>query len=123
MSAINRMAIALLLVTLAGTAAFGKTKKKTVIFVDPTTVNGTVLKAGNYDAAFDDVTNELSIIKNGKVVAKTAAHVETRDRKATDTQVRSRMIDNENALLGITFGGSTQEVVVVQAGMQAGGNN
>ena len=62
----NRIAIAVLLVTLAGTAAFGKTRKKDVTFTDNVTVNGTLVKAGNYQVAFDETSNELSILKTIK---------------------------------------------------------
>lgn len=120
---LNRVAIALLLVTLAGTAAFGKTKRDRVIFDTAVKVNGMIVKAGSYDAVYDDVTNELSIVKNGKVVAKTTARLEQRDRKARDTEVRRRMEGSESELVSVTFGGSDKNVVVGQAGMQAGGNN
>ena len=119
----KRIVIAVLLVTLAGTAAFAKTKKKNVTFTENITVNGTLVKAGNYDVAFDEMANELTVLKNGKVVVKTSAHLEPRDRKASDTQVRRRMVGNDSELIGITFGGTKDDVVVGQAGMQAGGTN
>ena len=119
----NRIVIAVLLVTLAGTAAFGKTRKKDVTFTDNVTVNGTLVKAGNYQVAFDDTSNELSILKQGKLVVKTAAHLEARDNKARDTQVRRRVAGNDSEFVGITFSGTKDDVVVGQAGMQAGGTN
>jgi hypothetical protein len=115
--------IAVLLVTLAGTAAFGKTRKKNVTFTDNVTVNGTLVKAGNYDVAFDEMANVLTILKNGKVVVKATAHLELRERKASDTQVRRRMVGNDSEFIGITFGGSKDDVVVGQPSMQAGGTN
>ena len=119
----NRVVIAVLLLSLAGTAAFAKTRKKNVTFVDEVVVNGTLVKAGDYDVLFDEMTNELSVFKGGKVIAKTEAHVEPRNRKASDTLVRRRMVGNESLLLGITFGGSKDDVVVGAASMQAGGTN
>ena len=119
----KRIVIAVLLVTLAGTAAFAKTKKKSVTFTDNVTVNGTLVKAGDYDVAFDEMANELTVLKNGKVIVKTSAHLEPRDRKASDTQVRRRLVGNDSELIGITFGGSKDDVVVGQVGMQAGGTN
>jgi len=123
MRVINRVAIALLLVTVAGTAAVAKTYQSNVKFDSAVKVNGTVVKPGSYVAVFDDATNELSILKNHKVVAKTAVRLEQRDRKAKTTEVRQRVGGNESELLGITFSGSNQDVVVGQMGMQAGGNN
>jgi len=119
----KRIVIALLLVTLAGTAAFGKTRKKSVTLTDNVSVNGTLVKAGNYDVVYDEASMELSILKSGKVVAKTAAHLEARLRKANDTQVSRRLVGNEAELVSITFGGSKDDVVVGQGGMQAGGMN
>jgi hypothetical protein len=119
----NRVVIALLLVALAGTAAFAKTRKKNVTFVDNVTVNGTLVKAGNYDVVFDDTTNEMAVLKDGKVVVKTAAHVEAGERKARDTEVRRRMVGNESELLGVKFGGTKDDIVVGAAMMQAGGSN
>ena len=119
----GRIMIAVLLVTLAGTAAFGKTRKKNVTFTDNVTVNGTLVKAGNYDVAFDEMANVLTILKNGKVVVKATAHLEPRERKASDTQVRRRMVGNDSEFIGITFGGSKDDVVVGQPSMQAGGTN
>lgn len=115
---INRIAIALLLVTLAGTATLGKSKRKQITFDTAIKVNGTVVKAGSYDVVFDDSANELSILKGGKVVAKTAARLEQRASKARDTRFTRRMEE----LVSVTFGGSNQDVVVGQAGMQAGDN-
>jgi hypothetical protein len=119
----NRIVIAVLLVTLAGTAAFGKTRKKYVTFDDAVTVNGTVVRPGNYEVTYDEMTMELAVLKNKKVVVKTAAHTEARDRKASDTQVTRRMVGNASELVSITFGGTKDDVVVGQGGMQAGGTN
>jgi len=121
MSLIKRFAVALLLVTLAGTAALAKTKTKQVEFQKAVTVNGTVLKAGSYKVTFDDMSNELSILKNDKVVVKTAAHSEQRMNKVRGTQLHYRTEGGEVALVGITFG--DHDVVVSQPGMQATGNN
>lgn len=121
MRLINRFAVALLLVTLAGTAAFGKTKSKQVEFQKAVTVNGTVVKAGSYKVTFDEMANELAILKNDKVVVKTAAHSEQRMTKVRGTQLHYRTEAGEVALVGITFG--DQEVVVGQNSMPATGNN
>jgi len=123
MRSLKRIVIALLLVTLAGTASFAKTRKKHVTFVDNVLVNGTLVNAGNYLVEFDEMANELSVVKNGKVVAKTAAHAEPRDSKSNDTRVRRRGMGDSSQLVSITFSGSKTDVVVDQAGMQAGGNN
>lgn len=119
---INRLIVAFLLVTLAGAAAFGKSKKVAVSFSADFKVNGTLIKKGTYDVVFDDQTGELSIVKDEKVIAKTATRLEKRDRKARSTEAVIKMEGNETELVSIIFGGSDQNLVVSQAGMQAGGN-
>ena len=101
------------LIASVGMAAKGKTKKETVRFTEDMTVNGTVLKAGIYDVKFNEETRELSIIKNGRVKAKTTAHLETRSNKAKDTAVISVNTGGAIAeLRGVTFSGSSQNVIV-----------
>jgi hypothetical protein len=122
MSFINKFAVTLLLVTLAGTAAFGKPKSKQVEFQKAVTVNGTLVKAGTYKLTFDEMANELAILKKDKIVAKSTAHLEPRTRKAQGTQLYYREEGGDTALVGVTFGGD-QDIVLGQAGMQATGNN
>jgi hypothetical protein len=81
-SVINRVLVAFLLVTLVGTAAFAKTKMGRVSFTSAIKVNGTLVKKGDYDVTFDEMTGEVSFEKNGKVIAKAAARLERRSRKA-----------------------------------------
>ena len=119
----NRIAIALLFVTLAGTAAFAKTQKKQIDFQKAVKVNGTLVKPGSYDLVFDETASELSIVKNGKVIVKTVVRLEQRDRKARDMQVRSQKTGNDLELVSVTFEGSNKDIVIGQAGMQAGGSN
>jgi len=119
---INRVMVALVLVALAGTAAFAKTKRTTIKLDMDTKVNGTVVSRGTYDVVFDDQTNELAIVKGNKVLLKAATRLEMRDRKANANEVHFRTIDVGTELIGIAFSGSDQNVVINQAGMQAGGN-
>ena len=122
-SVVNRIIIALLLVTMTSIAGFAKTKKTNVSFTVDTKVNETLVKSGTYDAVFNEETGELSILKGGRVVAKTAARVEMRDGKGRTTEIHTIKEGGVTAFVGIAFGGSDQKVVVSQAGMQAGGNN
>lgn len=119
---VNRVMVAFLLVTLAGAAAFAKSNMGTVSFSSNIKVNGTLVKKGNYDVRFDEKTGQLSIEKNGKVVAKTAARLEKRSRKAAGIEVQTILEGMDQRLVGIAFGGSDQNVLVNQGGMQAGGN-
>lgn len=121
MKLVNSILIALFMVTLAGAVTFGKTSKKQVKFIENINVNGTEVKSGTYDLVFDDTTSELSVLKNGKLVAKTPVHVEARNRKARETEIRKRIMGSDTEFLGITFGGSKEDIVVGSMAMQAGG--
>ena len=121
-SVINRVLVAFLLVTLAGTAAFAKTKMGRVSFTSDIKVNGTLVKKGDYDVTFDEMTGEVSFEKNGKVIAKAAARLERRSRKAGGTAFETRQAEMGMELVSIAFSGSDQNVVLTQMGMQAGRN-
>jgi len=98
----------------------GKVEKKMITFPDDVMVNGTLVKAGEYEVKFDEATSELSIIKNGEVKAKTPAHVEPRSDKAKSTALRTVDKGGNAELLGVTFGGSNQDVIVGASGSTNG---
>jgi hypothetical protein len=98
----------------------GKVEKKTITFTDDVMVNGTLVKAGDYEVKFDESSNELSIVKNGKVLAKTPAHVETRSDKAKNTALRTIDKGGNAELIGVTFGGSDRDVMVGATGSTNG---
>jgi hypothetical protein len=109
-------ALAIALVASLGVAAKDKTKKKTVEFTQDVMVNGTVVKAGTYDVKFNEETGELSIVKDGKVKATTAAHLEARSNEAKDTALIIASTGGVAELRGVAFGGSNQNVVVGGSG-------
>jgi hypothetical protein len=76
---LNRLILLFAVAVVAGSAAFAETIKKEVKFTRPFVVNGFDIKPGTYTVAFDDQTNELSIIKGKKVIAKAPARLEKRD--------------------------------------------
>lgn len=121
-SVVNRIIVALLLVTVTSMAGFAKSKKTNVTFTVDTKVNETLVKSGTYEAVFNEETGELSILKGGKVVAKTAARVEMRDGKGRTTEIHTIKEGDVTAFVGIAFSGSDEKIVVNQAGMHAGGN-
>jgi len=98
----------------------GKVEKKTITFTDDVMVNGTLVKAGDYEVKFDESSNELSIVKNGKVLAKTPAHVETRSDKAKNTALRTVDKGGNAELIGVTFRGSDRDVMVGATGSTNG---
>ena len=121
-SIMNSLLVITLLVTLPATAAFGKARKSNITLAADTKVNGTVVKKGHYEVVYDDQSGELSIFKGTKLIAKTAVRLEKRDQKARDTQVQTVLEGMDQKLVGVTFGGSYENLIVGQAGMQAGGN-
>lgn len=122
-SIMSRMLVVLMVGALTSVAALAKVHKHKVTFEEDIKVNGTMVKKGSYDVKFDDETNQLSISKNGKVVAQAMARLESRAKKANDFQLRSTNKDNEQQLTGVTFGGSDKDVIVVtESGSTTGSN-
>jgi hypothetical protein len=118
---------ALMICALASIAVFAaakdKVKTENVTFPSDVMVNGTLVKAGDYQLKFNEETGELAIMKNGKVKAKTTAHLQPRSEKAKDTAVRTIDKNSIAELVSVTFGGSNQDVVVGASGGAVTGNN
>jgi hypothetical protein len=111
-SLINRIAIALLVASLASVSAFAKTKKETVTFETNIKVNGTLINKGVYDLRFDDKTNEVEIVKNNKVIARAPATIEKRGKKSQIFLVHSSVIGDTAELTGVTFAGADHNVML-----------
>lgn len=122
-SVINRIVVALLLVTMTSVAAFAKSKQTKVTFEVDTKVNETLVKRGTYEVIFNEESGELSILKGRKLVAKASGRLEMRERKLKGTEFKTVKDGNETAFVSIAFGGSDQKVVLDRAAMQAGGSN
>lgn len=123
---LQRTLVALSVCALLAVGAFaggkGKIKTESVTFGSDVMVNGTLLKAGDYQIKFNEETSELSILKNGKVKVKTTAHFTPRSDKAKATAVRTREKNNVAELIGFTFDGSNQELVVGTSGGAVNGS-
>ncbi len=113
----NRIAMALLVASLASVSVFPKTKKATVSFPTDIKVNGTAVSKGTYDLKFDEKTGELSVIKDNKIIARATASVEKRDRKARQFVLRSAGTGDDIQLTGVTFSGADHNLVI--SGSQA----
>lgn len=122
-SIVNRIVVVIMIGALASVAAFAKTHKQRVTFENDIKVNGTVVKKGTYEVKFDDATGQLSINKNGKVVAQTMAKLEARAKKANGFQLRSVGNGDQTELVGFTFGGSDKDVVITNSGATTTGSN
>ena len=122
-SIVSRMLVVLMVGALTCVVALAKVQKHKVTFENDMKVNGTLVKKGTYDVKFNDETGQLSIEKNGKVVAQAMARVESREKKASDFQLRSTTDGGETQLIGVTFGGSDKDVMITNGGATTTGNN
>ncbi|MEP6742940.1 MAG: hypothetical protein ABJB61_10620 [bacterium] len=111
-SLIKQVAIALVIASLTAASAFAKTRTQAVSFTSNTTVNGTLVKRGNYQLKFDEEKGELSIVKDGKVIAQAATSKENRTGKAHGFEMRMTGSGDEQRLIGIAFSGSNQNIVL-----------
>ena len=122
-SIVNRIVVVLVVGALTSMVALAKVHKHKITFENDTKVSGTVVKKGTYDLKFDDATGQLSIVRNGKVVAQAMAKLEPRTKKAGDFQLRSAGKGDETELIGFTFGGSDKDVVITNNGGSTSGSN
>ena len=122
-SIMNRMLVVLMVGALTSVVALAKVQKHKVTFANDIKVNGTLVKKGTYDIKFDDQTGQLTIAKNGKVVAQAMARLESRAKKANDFQLRSTGSGDDTNLVGVTFGGSDKDVVISNSGATSTGSN
>lgn len=122
-SIVSKMVSVVMVGALTSVVAFAKVQKEKVTFDSDIKVNGTVVKKGTYDLKFDDESGQLSITKNGKVVAQAMAKAEQREKKANDFQLRSTSDNGETSLIGVTFNGSDKNVVITSSGSTTTGAN
>ena len=115
-SIVSKVAAVVMVGALTSVVAFAKVHKEKVTFDSDIKVNGTVVKKGTYDLKFDDESGQLSITKNGKVVAQAMAKFEQREKKANDFQLRATTNGDETQLIGVTFCGSDKNVVITGSG-------
>jgi hypothetical protein len=111
-SLFNRIALALLITSLASVSVFSKTAKQSITFRTDTKVNGTLVSKGVYDLKFDDKSGELSIMKDSKIVARATAGVEKRDARARQFALRYAGTGSDLQLTGVTFAGADHDVVI-----------
>jgi len=109
---LNRIAFALLVTSLASLSVFAKGKTESVSFPTDTKINGTLVKQGVYDLKFDDKTGELSIVKNGKIIARATTTSAKRDRKAQALEIRTSGSGAETQLISVAFSGSEENLVI-----------
>ena len=100
---------ALLLVCLLAGMAFASAKSFTVTFVQPTTIGGTELKAGDYKCEIQD---QKIVLKHGRETTEAAVKVETGARKYSATAVTYANADGKNKVTEIQVGGTKMKLVL-----------
>ncbi len=108
--AINRLVVLFLIGAVTSSVAFAETIKKEITFSQPVVVNGTVVKKGTYVAVFDDQSNELTITKGGKEIAKAPARLEKQDGKSNALFV-SREEVGQMVLETVVFKGNNRATI------------
>jgi hypothetical protein len=111
-SLIKQIGIGFVIASLTAVSAFAKTRTESITLTTNTTVNGTLVKKGTYQLKFDDEKGELSIVKDGKLIAHAGTTTEKRDGKARMFELRLTGTGEEQQLVGIAFAGAEQNIVL-----------
>lgn len=109
---INLWVIAAVVCLFASLTVTASDKSEYVTLPQDVTINGTLVKKGEYKLKFDEKSGELLLMKGGKVVAKTSARLEKREEKAARTEFNTITNGNVSELRGITFRGDNQKIVI-----------
>lgn len=104
--------MALLVCAIAGAVVLAKNKVHTITFDQDTQVNGTVVKKGEYQARFNEETNELTILRDNRAIATTTVKEESLNQKAPGTSYDLKTTDNGAILTKITFGGDRYSLMI-----------
>ncbi len=113
---VNRLMLILALCSLMSSLAFSKEKSEEVTLPRDVVINGTLVKKGEYKLKFDEQTGELLFLKGKKVVARTTARIEKRDKDAQRTEFGIVQDGNAKALRSITFRGERETIVMHESG-------
>jgi hypothetical protein len=113
---VNRLMMILALCSLMSSLAYGKGKSEDVTLPQDVVINGTLVKKGEYKLKFDEKTGELLFLKGKKVVARTTARIEKREKDAQRTEFGLIQEGDAKALRSITFRGERETIVMHERG-------
>ena len=112
-----RIALALALCAASGSvAASAKVKTRSLTFGTDFWVGNTLVKKGTYKIAFDDQTNEISILDKTTVVAKVPAQVKKREGSTRAWDVALVSVGDRMTLVRLAFPEASQSLVLNEAG-------
>ena len=114
----SRAVVLLVMCAVVGVTASANTITKKVTFKRDVTVNGTLVKAGTYEAVFDDQAGELSIVKGKETVAKAPARIEKLKSLAQDSY-SYRSDGGGSVLMSVALKGGN--LAVIENGGESGG--
>lgn len=111
---LTRLVLAFVLCAMTGVVAMAKEKSRLVSFGSDFVFGGEQVKAGTYRVSFNTETSELSILdkKTRSVIAKAPARLEKRTDTRNILDMRWVTKDNAQVLIGISFPGENQNIVV-----------
>lgn len=104
---------ALLLVCVVAGAALASAKSFTVTLYEPSSIGGTMLKAGEYKCELKD---QKLVIKHGRETTEAGVKVENGETKFAATSVRYDTGDGKSKVQEIRVGGTNMRLVVDKAG-------
>jgi hypothetical protein len=113
----NRLMILLALCALLSAVGVAKGKNEEVTLPQDVVINGTLVKKGQYKLKFDEQTGELLFLKGKKVVARTSARLEKREKDAQRTEFGLIQEGEARTLRSITFRGERESIVMHERGV------
>ena len=109
---VNRLMMSLALCALLSTTGYANGKSETLTLPQDVMVGGTLVKKGDYKLKFDEKTGELLLLKGKKVVARTNARLEKREREASRTEFGMVQQGEAKQLRSITFRGERESLMM-----------
>jgi hypothetical protein len=97
-------------------SALAKGKSEWVTLPQDVVINGTLVKKGEYKLKFDEQTGELLFLKGKKVVARTSARIEKREKGAPRTEFGTILEGDTATLRSITFRGERESIIMHERG-------
>lgn len=107
-----RIALVLALCAASVSIASAKVKTRSLTFGTDFWVGNTLVKKGTYKIAFDDQTNEISILDKTTVVAKVPAQVKKREGNNRAWDVALVTVGDRTTLVRLAFPEAGQTLVL-----------
>lgn len=102
---LQRIAFALVVCSLLGTAAQAGVKSKNVYFATDVVVGETLVKQGRYKVAFDGQAKEVQILRGSTIIARATASLEAAEAGGKyEPAYRTLKANNDELLLTVVIG-------------------